>query len=556
MKKKKIEFIKICLSFFVSHGYKNNLNDDEPVEQYLQVDPRCYVRQSMNTHRRGLEKGHSINVDTRPSGTSSSSLSPYRQSSFDVTHYSPDRTISSMTSQQEMFFTPRGSSLSVVAHFSTGTPPGGSQHLSPPISFTSRQNSITEKKDLHRTSEIVEKTSTIVLREHEHSRSLEHSNVSNNYSIDKQSRSFDTVHLLRPDDRRTNSDDCPTPIAPLPIVIKIPDMRELVQTVQYSHYQTVDDQQQQLGGTSVDEFSLDLLTSTSIDSAGAMVNDQNSSMKINDDDRSKYEYRRKSSSNLLLPPAEVRRQALRRTFEKRRRCLNQSNDKHHEQFFNNPVLFDDDSEQQINSLANIRSTDFSSLFNNFNTKSENSSFDRSLETDFDVQSDASSRGPTDQFTSIESSGNENTLPDRTHRLIIDPQQEQHDDSGFKSIESQNQTISLDWTSAETEINPSPLLHPYSNQQFKFSPHLSLDKSTGINLSPSIEQHDGSLKKKLANSTSFIRTASKKRREFGKDKRYATSNVVIPHSNIQDDYLRFPSVDFCPYLIKRFPISIR
>jgi hypothetical protein len=35
--------------------------------------------------------------------------------------------------------------------------------------------------------------------------------------------------------------------------------------------------------------------------------------------------------------------------------------------------------------------------------------------------------------------------------------------------------------------------------------------------------------KLVTSTSFIRTASKKRREFGKDKRYAASNVGVQHS---------------------------
>lgn len=140
-----------------SDVYHNLLNEDEPVEQYLQVDPRCYVRQMNHQNsRRGeyprLEKVHSINVDTRPSGPSTS-LSPYRQSSFDVvlTHHSPDRQISSIPSpsislQQDIFFTPRGSSLSVLGHVAAGTPPG-SQHLSPPISSNSRQNSVTNKKD-------------------------------------------------------------------------------------------------------------------------------------------------------------------------------------------------------------------------------------------------------------------------------------------------------------------------------------------------------------------------------------------------------------------------
>ena len=76
-----------------------------------------------------------------------------------------------------------------------------------------------------------------------------------------------------------------------------------------------DKDDQPLGQTSPEDFSLDLLTSTSIDSAGAMVIDSKTNSTV-DDDPSKYQYRRKSSSNLLLPPPEVRRQALRRTFEK------------------------------------------------------------------------------------------------------------------------------------------------------------------------------------------------------------------------------------------------
>jgi len=194
-----------------------------------------------------------------------------------------------------------------------------------------------------------------------------------------------------------------------------------------------------------------LLTSTSIDSAGAMTIHQ-SSKKMNnngiDDDPSKYESRRKSSSNLLLPPPEVRRQALRRTFEKRRSCINQSNAKREQQLLNNQIDLDDDYNNS-NQSSTIKSTDFSSLLNNFNSKSENSSFDRSLETDFDMQSDTSSRGPNDHFTSIESSGNENALPDVTRSLFINQQQSsQIDDSGYKSLESQNQTFSLDWMSTD------------------------------------------------------------------------------------------------------------
>jgi len=75
---------------------------------------------------------------------------------------------------------------------------------------------------------------------------------SSNYTTnDKQSRSFDAVHLLRPVtnrpdviNRRTKSyeyadDRRPSvvSIAPAPIVIKIPDMTELVQAAQLSQLQ-------------------------------------------------------------------------------------------------------------------------------------------------------------------------------------------------------------------------------------------------------------------------------------------------------------------------------
>ncbi|CAF4294658.1 unnamed protein product, partial [Adineta steineri] len=90
-------------------------NEDESSAQYLQVDPRCYVRQnsnnSLSTQRRSetprLEKGYTINIDTRPSPTAS--LSPYRQSSFDVAsaYYSPNNQPSTPTSmlstQQDIF---------------------------------------------------------------------------------------------------------------------------------------------------------------------------------------------------------------------------------------------------------------------------------------------------------------------------------------------------------------------------------------------------------------------------------------------------------------------
>ncbi len=140
--------------------HRNIVMDDE--QSYLQVDPRCYVRQnsiaSSIAHRKSdtprLEKGHSINVDTRPS-PSSTSLSPYRQSSFDVTladrflqqPLAPSPTTST---QQDIYYTPRGSSLSVFGNPISNIPTG-SQHLSPPTPSTSRKNSIAiihEKKDL------------------------------------------------------------------------------------------------------------------------------------------------------------------------------------------------------------------------------------------------------------------------------------------------------------------------------------------------------------------------------------------------------------------------
>jgi hypothetical protein len=218
------------------------------------------------------------------------------------------------------------------------------------------------------------------------------------------------------------------------------------------------EEQQQLDRTSPEDLSPDLLTSTSIDSAGAIPMDHHMSNKTHDDggddDPLKYQYRRKSSSNLLVPPPEVRRQALRRTFEKRRSCINQSNARREQQLLNNQTVIDDDYNTS-NQPSTIKSTNFSSLLNNFNSKSENSSFDRSLETDFDMQSDTSSRGPNDQFTSIESSGNENTVADVNNHFLNNRQQPQltphQDDSGYKSLESQNSqnhTFSLDWMSAD------------------------------------------------------------------------------------------------------------
>jgi len=153
--------------------YRNVAMDDE--QSYLQVDPRCYVRQnsnaSLSVHRKSdtprLEKGHSINVDTRPS-PSSTSLSPYRQSSFDVTlayrcQPQPPSPSPTVSTQQDLYYTPRGSSLSVVGNPVSNTPTG-SQHLSPPTPSTSRKNSaaiIVEKKDLTATLDPFSKNSIL-----------------------------------------------------------------------------------------------------------------------------------------------------------------------------------------------------------------------------------------------------------------------------------------------------------------------------------------------------------------------------------------------------------
>ncbi|CAF0802048.1 unnamed protein product [Rotaria sordida] len=670
-----------------SHIYRNTNMDDE--QAYLQVDPRCYVRQNSNisltTHRKSdtprLEKGHSLNVDTR-SSPSATSLSPYRQSSFDVTfacRSQPQPLTSSPASsiQQEIYYTPRGSSLSVIGNPLSNTSTI-SQHLSPPTPSTSRKNSnsiIVEKKNLTATIDPLDQTSkvraSIAQREHEISQSLEQSSScppvqepppSNYTTNDKQSRSFDAVHLLRPGtnrsdaiNRRTKSyeyadDHRPSisSIAPPPIIIKIPDMTELVQAAQLSQlknrrentnieeYQrntsrkatlvqqaSINDydglttaahdlwrlrhsyefEQQQLDRTSPDEFSPDL--STSIDSAGALPihNSNNSTISVGggggDDDPLKYQYRRKSSSNLLLPPPEVRRQALRRTFEKRRSCINQSNNRREERLLKNQNDLDDENNKD--SII-----DFSSLLNNFNSKSDNSSFERSLETDFDMQSDTSSRGPNDQFTSIESSGNENALPDVTYRQQQqqpeqkEQQQQQQqqsphqDDSGYRSLESQNRTFSLDWMShdgiesviyigdariqqrsvdvkdldddlaqqqqqqqqtnnnrskilqkglhhsyqeASTNLIPPKLSNSHMMQQRSLSTNIPLvenHKPNPMNLSifPNINQtylnHNNTDNHKIISSSSFIRSASKKRREFSKDKRNTSSNVIPSH----------------------------
>ncbi|CAF1397408.1 unnamed protein product [Adineta ricciae] len=542
--------------------YENVSNDEKPAENYLQVDPRCYVRQNSTSsvilQKRSetprLEKGHSINIDTRPSGTSSS-LSPYRQSSFDVTlaYHTPTQQPSTPSSiistPQEMFFTPRGSSLSVHGNSPTSTPQG-SQHLLPPVAIISKKPTPIEKKDLtvqlnsssktsnnqNFTQTLTSTRSSVVQREHEHCRSLEHPTTASSSSVDKQSRSFDAANLLRPVNqrseavvnRRTKSYECAeehhssSPIAPPPIIIKIPDMSQLVQAAQLEHKKRkdfwrfhrshdIEDRRDQVEQTSPD----DLFTSTSIDSSGGIHSPKKMKNENPNDENPNYEHRRKSSSNLLLPPPEVRRQALRRTFEKRRNCINQSNAKREEQLNNKPT------------------SDFSKLLTNLTCRSENSSFDRSLETDFDMQSDTSSRGQNDHFTSIESSGNEYNISEtNSQHLKIQPTTQQ-DDSAYKSFESQNQTLSLDWMS--TDGGESVIFIPQSSLKQRSVDIKDLEEDlneTQRNLS---QNQYLSPNKSIPLSASIHRTASKKRREFSKDKRHASSNVILPSMKTPDEH---------------------
>ncbi|CAF1018298.1 unnamed protein product [Didymodactylos carnosus] len=338
-----------------------------------------------------------------------------------------------------------------------------------------------------------------------------------------------------------------------------------------------------------------------------------------------YKLRRKSSSNLLLPPPEVRRQALRRTFEKRRSCISQSN----------ALLKSNEEQQAAASVAenftaitmtnliehqlqldnSTITSDFNSMNNNYNSKSENSSFERSLETDFDMQSDTSSR-PGDQFTSIESSGNENTDSNNSGKqcastyimekkdLLPSSIPQQHDDSGYKSLESQtsqNRTVSLDWMSVdgaesviylgggshdeqhisidsqdiEEELNETSAQEqiyqmrrsPVPNSMLKYgqSSYESQRKLTPViqyrSLSTSIPVAEDRYKisspqlttavangydklaeysSKIVSSPSFNRTASKKRREFGKDKKDALKDEQRQQPQISQQQQRTSS----------------
>ncbi len=70
------------------------------------------------------------------------------------------------------------------------------------------------------------------------------------------------------------------------------------------------------------------------------------------------------------------------------------------------------------------------------------------------------------------------------------------------------------------------------QQRSLSTNIPLvdhDKPSPMNLSVLTNSNNN----QLVTSSSFIRTASKKRREFGKDKRNASSNVGLPHTTTDE-----------------------
>ena len=163
----------------------------------------------------------------------------------------------------------------------------------------------------------------------------------------------------------------------------------------------------------------ELFTSTSLDSNELCATSKRS-LGVDDavsmeNPSSRSESPRDSSLHLLpLPPAEVRRQALKRTLEKRRNSLNRSNAARRDDCAQADLL---DTRPSV--LCD--SLDCRSRAENNQSKSDNSSGDRSLETDFDIQSEASSREPNDQFTSIESSGNEHFPSDLNTRHRHQPQ---------------------------------------------------------------------------------------------------------------------------------------
>jgi hypothetical protein len=95
---------------------------------------------------------------------------------------------------------------------------------------------------------------------------------------------------------------------------------------------------------------------------------------------------------------------------------------------------------------------------------------------------------------------------------------------------------------EASIGLTPPIQSNSNmmQQRSLSTNIPLVDHytpTPINLLllPNRNPPNSINKNKLVTSSSFTRTASKKRREFGKDKRNALSNVGLPHTTTTNEH---------------------
>jgi hypothetical protein len=89
--------------------------------------------------------------------------------------------------------------------------------------------------------------------------------------------------------------------------------------------------------------------------------------------------------------------------------------------------------------------------------------------------------------------------------------------------------------ASSTLSPVVSTNPKTMQQRSLSTNIPLDdrystNSVNLLLSPNTNQ----LGNRLVTSSSFNRSASKKRREFGKDKRHAASNVGLPYLRTTDE----------------------
>jgi hypothetical protein len=74
------------------------------------------------------------------------------------------------------------------------------------------------------------------------------------------------------------------------------------------------------------------------------------------------------------------------------------------------------------------------------------------------------------------------------------------------------------------------------QQRSLSTNIPLDDHSAINrVNNLLSPNTNLLNNKLVTSSSFNRSASKRRREFGKDKRHAATNVGLPHFLQTDEH---------------------